>query len=227
MMQEYRIFLQQFRTKRFKKGELILNQGDAPSRGFVLKSGVVKVYNLTRQGEEKPIGFDVVDDIFPVAWVFGKVSRAQYYYEAFDACEVYCVPPDHLLNYLQTHSGAMTYAMDRLVQRVMGCQMRINALERSKASCKVVNVIHFLCLRFGEEIREDTVKLTIPLTQQDIANLTGLTRETTGLELKKLSQKDILTCRRRRYIVRTNKLNELLDEEYDLGLHGKKPALKA
>lgn len=224
-MQDYQSFLNQFRVKRFKKGEIILYQGDVPPSAYVVKSGVIKTYNLTRQGEEKPIGYDVKHEAFPIAWVFGKIHRAQYYYEAFSDCEIYCIPPEEYVQFLETHPGAQLYAFQRLIERSIGFQLRINALEQSKASCKVVNTMHFLALRFGEETKKNTVKLGIALTQQDIANLTGLTRETTGLELKKLEHQHVLTCKRRHYIVRTDKLDNLLDEEYDVGLRVDQPVL--
>ncbi len=226
-MQDYQEFLKQFRTKHFKKGELILCQGDVPAQAFVVKTGVIKTYNLTRQGEEKPIGYDVKHEAFPIAWIFGKIQRAQYYYEAFSNVEVYCVPSDEYQQFLETHPDGLMYVFQRVVERSIGFQLRVNALEQSKACLKVTNTMHFLALRFGEEVKPHIVKLTIPLTQQDIANLTGLTRETTGLELKKLGEQGVLKSRRRHYIIYTDKLNNLLDEEYAMGLEGDWPKLQA
>jgi CRP/FNR family transcriptional regulator, cyclic AMP receptor protein len=217
-MEAYQTFLNQFRIKHFKKGEIILYQGDVPPSAFVVKSGVIKTYNLTRQGEEKPIGYDVQHEALPLAWVFSKVHRAQYYYEAFSNCEIYCVPPKEYSQFLSSNPEALLYAFQRLIERTIGFQIRINALEQSKAACKVVNTMHFLALRFGEEIKKNTVKLKIAFTQQDIANLTGLTRETTGLELKKLEHQQVITCKRRHYIIHTDRLDGLLDEEYGLGI---------
>jgi CRP-like cAMP-binding protein len=57
-MDDYDQFLHAFRTRRYRKGELILVQGEVPECAFVIKSGIVKTYNLTLAGEEKPIGFD-------------------------------------------------------------------------------------------------------------------------------------------------------------------------
>ena len=215
--QQYQKFLKQFRIKRFKKGEIILCQGEVPECGYAMKSGIVKTYNLTVQGEEKPIGFDVPPyEIFPISWVFSKVEHVQYYYEAFTDCEVYCVPPLDYLRYLMADPARLLEAMDNLVTRYMGLQMRINALEQSKAPSKVVNTLHFLCLRFGDEVKKDTVRIQLPLTQQDLANLIGLTRETTGIELKKLHKAGVLTYKKQNYLIRTDRLNDYLDEEYDL-----------
>lgn len=66
-------------------------------------------------------------------------------------------------------------------------------------------------------MKKHTVKILLPLTQQDLANFMGLTRETTSIELKKLQDQKILSYRQQKYTVHTNRLNELLDEEYDQG----------
>jgi len=217
-MHNYQQFLKKFRVKRFKKGEIILCQGEVPECAYAVRSGIIKTYNLTLQGEEKPIGFDIINEIFPMAWVFGKVERVQYYYEAFTDCEVYCIPVDGYMTYLETNPKDMLATLDYLISRYMGSQMRINALEQSKASSKVINTLHFLCLRYGSELKKDTIKIKIPLTQQDLANFIGLTRETTGIELKKLQKQAVLTSRKQSFVVRTDKLNDLLDEDYGLGL---------
>ena len=49
----------------------------------------------------------------------------------------------------------------------------------------------------------------------------GLTRETTGIELKKLEKEGVISYRRQNYLIRTDRLNEVLDDEYDPGLNFK------
>jgi CRP-like cAMP-binding protein len=217
-MEDYYRFLRNFRTKRFKKGEIILVQGEVPECAYVVKSGIVKTYNLTLSGEEKPIGFDLEAEIFPVAWAFGKVDHVQFYYEAFSEAVIYCIPVAQLKEFFVTHTKAQAWLLDALVTRHMSTQLRINALEQSKAPQKVLNTIHYLCLRFGVQEKKDVVRIRLPLTQQDLANFIGLTRETTGIELKKLHKKGVLSYKKQNYVVRTDRLDDLLDEDYGLGI---------
>lgn len=217
-MEEFHQFIKKYRTKRFKKGELILVQGEVPECAHVIKSGIVKAYNLTLSGEEKPIGFDIESEIFPVSWTFKKVNHVQFYYEAFTESVVYCIPTTDIVKFLAENPKAQTWILDNLVSKYMHMQMRINALEQSKAPQKVINTIHYLCIRFGVEEKKNTVRIQLPLTQQDLANFIGLTRETTGIELKKLHQKGVLSYRRQNYVVRKDKLDDLLDEDYGLGI---------
>ncbi len=210
-------FLDHYHARRFQKGEIVLVQGEVPTCIYVIKKGIVKTYNLTSEGDEKPISFDLQGEILPIGWTFHQLRYAQYYYEAFVDCELYCIPRDEYTDFLKSNPQVMYEFYSHQVKTHINFQMRVNALEQSKANNKVINTLHFLCLQFGREMRKDLVKIDLPLTQQELANFMGLTRETTGIELKKLQRKNIITYRRQNYVIRTDKLNELLDEEYDMG----------
>jgi CRP-like cAMP-binding protein len=62
------------------------------------------------------------------------------------------------------------------------------------------------------------VEIPLPLTQQDIANCVGMTRETTTTELRKLIARKVISHRGQSYVVDTDKLNHLLDDDYEHGL---------
>jgi len=215
---DFNKFLQKYHIKKFDKGEIILCQGEAARCAYAIKQGVIKTYNITAQGEEKPLSFDTQMEIFPMAWVFGKAPRSMYYYEAFTDVELYCVPREDVTTFLYSHADVLKEFFDFFMNRYLNFQLQVNALEQSKAASKVLNTVHFLCLRFGKDIRPNVVKIQLPLTQQDLANFMGLTRETTGIELKKLQRAGVVSYQRQNYIVHTDKLDDLLDEDYDRGL---------
>jgi CRP-like cAMP-binding protein len=216
--QTYALFLSQYRVKSYKKGEIILCEGEIPPAGYVIKKGVVKSYNITSEGQEKPITFDVEHEPFPIGWVFHRIRQAQYFYEALTDCEVYCVPRDELAEHLTANPTMLRASFDSLLKSYLNFQMRINALEQSKAANKVIHTLHYLAVRFGKNIKPNLVQIGLPLTQQDMANIMGLTRETTGIELKKLERAGVIRYRRQNYLVRSDKLNDLLDVDYGSGL---------
>jgi CRP-like cAMP-binding protein len=97
-----RAFLERHHTKTFKKGEIIIFQGEAPRSAYAIKSGTVKAYNLSVDGNEKPVAFYSEDNIFPAAWVYGQISSAMYYYEAFTPeVEVYTVDRDEFVAFVK------------------------------------------------------------------------------------------------------------------------------
>jgi CRP/FNR family transcriptional regulator len=194
---------------------MILQQDIVPQCAFVVKKGVIGTYSLSEMGDEHPVGFGLRGKFFPLGWLFGKTYRTQYYYRALSVCEVFVVPKDDLLAFLETSPRAMSEVLSQCVGELVNHEMRINALSQSKASDKVLRTIHYLSLCFGRDLKTNVVEIPIPLTQTEIANLTGLTRETVGAELRQLTEQGIVSVKRRRYIVLTNHLNRLLDDEYE------------
>lgn len=192
-----------------------MQQDATPANAYIVKHGIVKTYNITYGGEEKPVGFGTLNEIFPLGWVFGKIFKSQYYYEALNDCEVYCVPQEKLMEFIKRDSAAMFHILEGCIWEGLNHQMRINALAHSKASEKVLHTLHYFALCFGRDLQKDIVEIHLPLTQQDIANFTGLTRETISVELKRLTSQKIIFSRNRNYVVLTNRLNDLLDDEYE------------
>ena len=60
-------FAQQFKTQKYKKGKIILWQDEVPKAAFVIKTGLITTYNITAEGDERPISFDIKGGVFPTA----------------------------------------------------------------------------------------------------------------------------------------------------------------
>jgi len=188
-----RTFLDRHPVRSFKKGEIIIFQGEAPRSAYVVKNGTIKAYNLSVNGDEKPVAFYGADNVFPAPWVYGKMSSAIYYYEAFTPeVELYVVDRDTLVNFIKRSPELLYQEMDRLLTDQLGGSLRLNALQHSRASDKLIYTLHSLALTHGKAIAPTTIEITLDLTHQDFANLTGLTRETAATELNRLKKQGII-----------------------------------
>lgn len=194
-------------------------QGDVPQYALAVQHGIVRVYNLTADGVEKCISYYTHHDIFPMCWLFSKADRSLYYYQAHTDCEVAIIEKELFFSELQHNIELMQDILSTQATTYVQLMMRINALEQPSASTKLLNMFQLLCLRYGTVKREHVVEIELPMTQQAIADFTGLTRETTTLELKKLRSDNIISCRRKMYRVHTNRLNERMADEFNPGIH--------
>lgn len=208
-------FLQRHPIKKYKKGEIIIFQGEVPRQAFALKSGIIKAYNLSVNGDEKPVAFYEKGSMFPLFWIFNKAGSAIYYYEAFsDEAEVYLVEKDKLLGFIKKTPELIYYELEKLLVAQLGSSIRLNALQHSKASDKLIYTLHYLALTHGKPAGED-IEIDMDLTHQDFANLTGLTRETAATELNKLKKKGIITYGKGvPYKLNLGKLNQLLNDQF-------------
>ena len=187
------LFLERHTVRTFKKGEVIIFQGEVPRTAYVIKSGTVKAYNLSVNGDEKPVAFYAPDSTFPASWVYGKVGNSMYYYEAFTPeVEVYAIERDEFVTFIKKRPELLFQELQHVLSDQIGATLRLNALQHSRASDKLIYSLHFLALTYGRPLDDDKIEIVLELTHQDFANLTGLTRETAATELNKLKKQGVI-----------------------------------
>lgn len=185
-------------------------QDDELQSIYIIKSGVVRVYDITAEGEERTVALDVEGEIFPIGVALGLLQKSQYFYQAQTNCEIYSIKKEDFLRYLRFHPKIALNFYKDLAEDFVGLQSRILALQQTKASSKILLTLSYLAERFGKQIGSNTTEIQIPLTQQEIANFIGLTRETTSIELKKLENSKIIKCHKKQYSIDQSKLNYAL-----------------
>lgn len=209
-------FLERHPTRTFKKGEIIIFQGEAPRSAYAVKSGTIKAYNLSVDGDEKPVAFYSADNVFPSAWVYGKLPNAIYYYEAFTpTVEVYAIDRGEFVDFIKKRPELLYQELERALADQLGGSMRLNALQHSRASDKLVYTLHYLALSHGKPTHDKKIEITLDLKHQDFANLTGLTRETAATELNKLKRQGIINYGKGTpYSLDVARLTKILNDQF-------------
>lgn len=210
-------FLSRHPVRVYKKGEIIIFQGEAPRSAYGVKSGTVKAYNISVTGDEKPVAFYQESSLFPASWIYGKAPSAVYYYEAFSPkVEVYVLDRNELLSFIKRSPEMLYSQLENAISDQLGATLRLNALQHSKASDKLIYTLHYLALTHGEVNHVDgSATIILDLTHQDFANLTGLTRETAATELNRLKKNGIIEYgKNTSYKIYMNKLNQLQNDQF-------------
>jgi CRP-like cAMP-binding protein len=177
-----------------------------------LKKGIVKEYDISKQGNEQITWLINALEVFPFPWLMNSVPTVTYYYETVSDCEVYILKKEEYVELLENNKQFLYSELKRQANKENAQSRRLAAILNSKAENKLVNTFHYLIESYGIVIKKGSTKVDITLTHQDIANLTGLTRETVSKELSKLKRKGIISQinSRDNYTVNLGKLNELL-----------------
>lgn len=194
-------------------GEPILYQGEIPRHAYIIVEGIAKIYDIGSAGDEKIINFLSIGDLLPPAWVFKKAPVSLYYYDAFTECKFYRIPRETLLEAIANTPAITHYMFEHYASSFIGSLLEINALEQSKGSEKIVHMLQYLLMRFPGPENNDWNKINLRITHQDLANMTGLTRETTSTELNKLRRKGIVEYANQHYSLNIPLLRSLLSSE--------------
>ncbi|HMI09253.1 MAG TPA: Crp/Fnr family transcriptional regulator [Candidatus Saccharimonadales bacterium] len=213
-MDTFKQFISHYPQQSFKKGETILLKGERPKCVYVIESGLVKTYSITKTGDERLVSIGRKDEDFPVGFAFGLIEESQYFYEAFTKCTVRLVPHQKFTKHLHANPESMYNRQVKMTIILLSSISRIHALEQSRASDKVAFTLLYMADQLGGILKsyKFTNHLKISVTQQEIADSLGLTRETTNIELKKLEMLKLIAHSRRSYILHMERLRDYLDQ---------------
>jgi CRP/FNR family transcriptional regulator len=201
-------------TRRsIKKRTILLYQGEIPRQAYVVQKGTVKVYRLGRNGDEQIVGFRMAGDIFPETWLFEKTTSALYYYEAMDDCEIITAERSVLLEHINKDPQLKESLLDYFINSHSAQLLQITALEQSRAADKLLLMLYYLLFRYSKQTSPGNYELKFHLTHTIMGNLTGLTRETTSVELGKLRRKEVVTYSGNQFVIHREKLELHLAKE--------------
>lgn len=200
-------------TRSVSKSNIIFYQGEVPQSAALIKRGVVKVYNLSPEGEEQLVTFHVAGEFFPSTWLFGQTTSTVYFYETFTDCDICFIPKSDLQEIINSDAVNLQFFMNAYVRNYTGMLLRVTALQQAKASAKISYTLFYLSERYGKSVSQNISKINIQLTHQQFASLVGLTRETTATEMKKLEKQGIVRYDNQVYKVNTKKLLENMGDE--------------
>ena len=194
-------FFHPFPLLKYSKGKTLIRSEDQPPGVYYIYSGYVRMYSVFADGRELTLNIFRPGAYFPMIWAI-TASPNSYYYQALTEVSLRRAPKDQILSFLNSHPDAFFDLTQRILTGLDGLISRLQQLFSGSASTRVAAALHVCALRFGSPYRSSII-IRLPLTHQDIANLSGLTRETTSLELKKL-EKDGLLSHRHRFLVVKN-----------------------
>lgn len=196
-----------------KKRTVLLYQGEVPRSAYYLKKGVIKAYSINSAGNEQIVGFYVAGDLLPMSWIFGPVTSTLYYYEALTDCELVAFDKQVLQDLVYSKPRLLVKVFNYSIHNHTSAQMRITALEQSRANEKIMFTLYYLVFRYGVETKPDTFAIRLGLTHAVIAEMVGLTRETTAVELNKLKKTGAIKYNTKEYLVNRKQLERLMGED--------------
>jgi CRP-like cAMP-binding protein len=197
-------FFNQFQKVHFKKGETIIQPEEPLEYIYAIEKGYVKSYSLNDDGYELIMNIYEPGSFFPITETLARKVNT-YFFEAVTNVIVYKAPTEKVHAFLQEDKEVLFDLVKRISIGLEGFMIRTQYLIRSNATQKITSSLVLLARRFGEKLKTNEVKIIIPQTNTDIANLSGVSRETASIELKKLKDENIITTK--------NKTTTILDLE--------------
>ena len=167
-------------VRSFPAQAILINEGDATDSLYIVLSGRVKVYASSEDGREL-----VLSEYGPGSY-FGELSldgeRRSASIKAIEACTCRVVQGAQLRRFLEAHPDFAMHLNRKLIRMVRRLTEQLSSIALQDVYGRVVRVLTEL----SEPVGEERV-LRHKLTQQDIADRIGCSREMVNRVMKELT----------------------------------------
>ncbi len=192
-------FFDKYHTLKLKKGQTIIKPEEPIVYIYNIKEGFVKSYSTNENGMELTLNIYKPYSFFPITETLAGRTNT-YYFEAITDVVLQRAPTHEVHEFIRSDNEVLFDLTRRVSIGLEGFMIRTQYLIRSNATQKVASSMVLLARRFGEN-KAGQIKIILPQTQADIANLSGVSRETASIELNKLIGNRIIKANKLHYTV--------------------------
>ncbi|HBY95773.1 MAG TPA: Crp/Fnr family transcriptional regulator [Chloroflexi bacterium] len=165
-----------FQERGYLPSETIYLAGDPASRLYVVAAGKVKLLRHTVGGQ------DVLLDILTPSEFFGSLSALgdETYSDTAQAhtgCCALGIAADDFQTVLRRYPSVTLQVLAIVAARLHAAHEVVRQLSAHPVESRVASTLLKLAQKLGEE-REDAILIQVPLSRQDLAEMTGTTTET-------------------------------------------------
>jgi len=198
-------------VREFKAKELIALSDEVEHRIYFLIKGKAKISLIDPKS-----GKELILYLLKPGDIFGILSMADENYSdavvrALENCSVGSIPEHDFRRLMDANPNLLT-AVNKLVgMRLVKIQNRLEELLFRDVPSRLARLILRLADEFPVELA-DAVKINLRLTQSDMANLIGATREITSLTINEFKREGWIAIRRRYIYIHDKKALRKLAE---------------
>ena len=188
---------------RLGRGKRLFTESEPGDRLYVVREGKVKLVRRSSDGRENMLTLVGPGEMLGELSLFDPGPRTSSATAVTDAV-VLELDHDQLTDWLNQHPSVALHLLQALARRLRRTTEARADLVFSDASGRVARALLDLADRFGEPM-DDAVRVTYDLTQTELAQLVGASRETVNKALGEFAQ--------RGWLVREPRSVLLLDRE--------------
>ncbi len=200
--------------KSYTRGEIIFVEGEPCPGLFIVKSGSVKLYRTSAEGEEQIVRIIRHGGCFECAPLFDKGPNPVSA-ETLEASTLYFLPAAVFQSIIKAHPEVVLGIVPVLAMRLRSLIGMVEDFSFRTAYSRVANLLLQLMERRGDEW---VISPDQPLNQQHLACMLGYSRQVVNSSLRKMVVAGLIRMDARRIVVvKLNALREVAGSSVKAG----------
>ena len=184
--------LQTANIRTYAKGATVFTRGEDGERLFAILRGRVKISVFSEEGREAVLAVMKPGDFFgEIAFLDGSVRTADA--TAIEEIEVISVRRGDFFPVLESGSNIYRKIVMVLCERLRQTNEAIEDSIFLTVPARVAKTLIKLSQSYGETLSPGRIKLNIKMSQQELANLIGTSREVVNRHLRSLQSDGVIS----------------------------------
>lgn len=199
IIQKIDSYLSRYPKRTYPKGHILVFADESPEHVFYITKGRVRKYDVSYRGDEVVVNVFKPPAFFPLSWAINHTPN-HFFYKTETAAEMHVVPAQETVAFLKDNPDIMFDLLSRIYSGMEGMLGRMVQLMSGTARHRLIYDLLIACRRFGEFRPDGSCELRV--SEQDLAEQAGLTRETVSREMKYIKSHLGVQVANRRIVVK-------------------------
>jgi len=185
------ILAEQLRVIKVKRADVLFRKGSEGDCLYIIQQGAVKITLPSEAGDEMIIAIFKAGDFFGEMALLDQMPRSANAI-AMNSTRLLMLNRRDFLSFLKTNDTAMEIILSSLSNRLRRTSKTLEDTVFLKVSARFAQKLLELGDCFGRR-DENELKISLRLTQKDLGDMIGATRESVNKEFRKLHKEGIVS----------------------------------
>jgi len=177
-------------VRKYQKNDLILNKDNQNKSLFILLDGIIQIGYLSPSGRFHAFNYFSEKHVINLVSCF-NASAIDYDYYAFNQVKILQIPHHLFIQEIKENIDLNQDCLSILSQRMQRLTQQVKFLQVANLAQKIAKILLDLSRQYG--VRHPSgIEIQLKISQQDLADLISVSRQTINKEIKKLMQLEIL-----------------------------------
>jgi CRP-like cAMP-binding protein len=197
--EECRAIVQHSKHYEIEQARFFFHQGEDATMMYIVLSGRVKLSQVTEAGEQVIVGYCGAGDGLGIIVALSETDYPLSA-EAVTDCQTICWQREQMKELMLTYPRLAINGMGMIAQRFVKLQERYQDIATRRVEQRVARALLRLVRQFGKKV-EGGVLIDMPLSRQDLAEMTGTNIYNVSRILSKWEREEWISSQRQRVVL--------------------------
>lgn len=185
----------------YKKGTIIVSEGNKRNFIYIVKKGRVKLYKSSNEGGSTILEVKGDNSVLGLVILFSDLPNPTTIMTLEDSV-IYLVKTSDLENLVLSNPKFAASVIKTLGNQLLNSQNKVKDVTLDDSYTKVLKLLYYLSRDFGVKLDNDLIEIDLVLTRSDMASIIGVSRETLSRILSQLSKEEVIIINERKIFIK-------------------------